>query len=80
MAHLENRPNDILGWILSEEKEGVTVVHYLYVKDAYLKYPVAQVLLDHTPGTKPGYITHYLKHRIFRTWKLTPEIARRKSL
>jgi hypothetical protein len=69
-----------LGWVCYELKDEIPIVHYLYVKDPYLSYPVVRTLLESVPGTKPGFITHKLPLRELREWKHAPEIARRKVL
>lgn len=71
----------IMGWVCAEvEKGGVCVLHYAYVRDPFLRYPVLPALLDSLPGTKPGFITHRLDSRHLTKWRHLPEIARRKNL
>ena len=71
----------LFGWACSELKDGLTVVHFVWVKDIYLRKGVEEALLDALPGTKPGFFTHYL-HALGknREWRWAPEMARRKTL
>lgn len=80
IAHPTDLPDVILGWACGEEKEGKTVLHYLYTKDPFLGMGVADKLLASLPGAKPGFITHRLQGKEYKEWRHTPEIARRKSL
>lgn len=80
IVHPEPDPDHILGWVCFEQKGEVAVLHYLYVKDPYLKWPVEALLLDSLPGNKPGFITHKLPQKSLREWKHAPEMARRKAL
>lgn len=70
----------ILGWACGEEKSGVCVLHYVYVKDPFLALPVLPALLASLPGTQPGLFTHRQELKQLRAWRHLPEIARRKSL
>jgi ribosomal protein S18 acetylase RimI-like enzyme len=69
-----------LGFICYELKDDKAVIHYRYVKDAFRRQGVEQLLLDAVPA-KSGWFTFYdadlAKNR---DWKHAPEIARRKSL
>lgn len=76
----DDDPNHILGWACFEQKGEAAVLHYLYVKDPYLKWPVEALLLDSLPGNKPGFITHKIHFKSLRAWKHAPEMARRKAL
>lgn len=70
----------ILGWACGEEKDGASVLHYLYVKDPFIGFDLDRALLDALPGTKPGFITHKLTGKEWKAWRHTPEMARRKQL
>jgi hypothetical protein len=80
VAYPEGHEDLILGWACAEEKEGKTVLHYLYVKDPYLGLGLPELLLNSLPGNKPGFITHKLPLKETKEWRHTPEMARRKSL
>lgn len=84
VVHPETDPDHILGWACFEQKgkepEGIAVLHYLYVKDPYLQWPVEALLLDSLPGNKPGFLTHKIHFKSLRAWKHAPEMARRKAL
>lgn len=80
IVHPSGHPDTILGWACAEEKEGKTVLHYLYVRDAFMGFGIPNLLLDSLPGTKPGFITHRLALRELKDWRHVPEIARRKVL
>lgn len=77
----------ILGYIAYEQTQDTparTVVHYLYVKDAYLRVrpSIAEALLERTPGAKPGYFSHRYRTvsdtcRSDAGWRHAAEIARR---
>jgi GNAT superfamily N-acetyltransferase len=71
----------LLGFACGEEKDGVTVMHYIYVKDPFHGFGVEEKLLEALPGRKPGFFTFFL-HRLgkLKAWRHAPEIARRKSL
>lgn len=80
VAYPSGHPDVILGWACAEQKEGKTVLHYLYVKDAFLGQSIPELLLASLPGDKPGFLTHKLNLKVLREWRHTPEMARRKSL
>lgn len=71
----------LLGFAVGEVKDGKTVLHYVYVKDPFLRRGVEETLVDALPGEKPGFLTFYL-HRFgkLKAWRHAPEMARRKSL
>jgi len=72
---------ELLGFACGEEKDGKTVLHYIYVKDAFLRKGVEERLLAALPGSKPGWITYALAAFIKdKSWKHAPEIARRQKL
>jgi hypothetical protein len=79
IAYPSGHPDVIMGWACAEEKEGKTVLHYLYVKDPYLGLRVPELLLKTLPGQQPGFITHRLPVPL-KDWRHAPEMARRKSL
>jgi hypothetical protein len=90
VACSEQKPDLIFGWICREqtnEQTPIAVIHFLYVKDPYLKYKdgsgrtIGAGLVGRAPG-RPGLYT-------FRTRQLeevarvagfrhAPEVARRK--
>ena len=80
VAYPEGHEDLILGWAVGEEKEGKTVLHYLYIKDPYLGLGLPALLLKCLPGEQPGFITHKLPLKETKEWRWTPEMARRKSL
>lgn len=80
IAYPEGRPDIILGWVCAEEKEGKTVLHYLYTKDPFIGLGIPDLLLAALPGAKPGFVTHKLNVKELKEWRHTPEMARRKSL
>jgi hypothetical protein len=73
--------SELLGYICGEQKDGKKVVHYLFVKDPFLRCGVEERLLAELPGVSPGWFTfaqsRFLKDR---AWKHAPEMARRLSL
>jgi hypothetical protein len=81
----EENPDHILGWVCWEKTpDGYAVVHYLYVKDPYLKYQVDEKLLAGVEGERPGFYT-FKYPQVERAlekaggrWTWAPEIARRK--
>lgn len=75
-----SKPEVILGWACSEEKEGKAVLHYLYTKDPFLGLGIPDLLLAALPGARPGFVTHKLNLKELKEWRHTPEMARRKSL
>jgi hypothetical protein len=88
VAILPDRPDHILGWMCSEvTPDGFSCLHYLYVKDPYLKRGVDGILLDQLKGQKPGFYTFkyaQVTEALFKrwpnqgVWKWAPEIGRRK--
>ncbi len=80
-AHQDD-PDLILGWACYEIKEGRTVLHYLYIRDAYVgsSQSIFDELLAKMPGDKPGFLTFKLPHKDLKTWTHAPEIARRLAL
>jgi GNAT superfamily N-acetyltransferase len=80
VAHPLGRDDVILGWACGEEKDGASVLHYLYVKDPFLGHGISEQLLEGLPGTKPGFITHRLNSKEWKEWRHVPEMARRKQL
>jgi hypothetical protein len=68
-----------IGYAAYEEKDGKAVLHYLYVKDPFLRSGVEEQLLAALPS--PGWFTFFNADLAKdRAWKHAPEIARRKSL
>lgn len=80
IAYPTGREDIILGWACGEEKEGKTVLHYLYTKDPFIGLGIPDLLLAALPGAKPGFVTHKLSLKETKEWRHTPEMARRKSL
>lgn len=71
----------IYGWVCHElTGDGFAVVHYLYVKDPFLKMDVDKALMSMVDGEKPGFYTfNYTQvSKACPNWKWAPEIARRK--
>jgi hypothetical protein len=78
--------NHILGWICSEvskENEPKAIVHYLYIREAYLPFGIGEALVARCEGAKPGYFTY--RYRTVsdacdtrQGWRHIPEISRRK--
>lgn len=79
------KPTQILGWVCSElttDPEPRTVIHYIYVKDPYLRLPIAATLVQRSPGRQPGYYSHRYRQvqdacDYKEGWRHAPEIARR---
>jgi len=80
IAYPENHENAILGWACGEEKDGATVLHYLYIKDPYLGLGIPARLISELRGSSPGFVTHKLPNKELTAWRHVPEMARRKSL
>lgn len=83
VACLANDNDKILGWVCYEVPDQTTVIHYIYIKDAYIPFDIGQLLLDATPGSKPGFFTFRYRQvsdicTYDKGWKHAPEIARRK--
>ncbi len=75
-------PDNILGWICHEPGQQATVIHYLYVKDPYVRLDIQRQLLDRVPGSKPGFYTHayrQVQEVCGKGWRHCPEIARRRE-
>lgn len=71
----------LLGFGCGEEKDGVSVLHYVAVKDPFHGFGVEEKILAALPGRKPGFFT-FFQNRLHKSkeWKWAPEIARRKTL
>jgi hypothetical protein len=80
VAVLDKDEDAILGWICYEKlKSGDDCVHYMYVKDPYLKMGIGNKLADEVAST--GFFSYHF-HQVtdfFRKFKWAPEIARRKD-
>lgn len=81
IAYIEKYPERILGWVCHEVlPTGECCIHYLYVKDPYIKLGIGEQLVEQAPGTKPGFYTHRYRQvtDAVHEWRHAPEIARRK--
>lgn len=84
VACLASDDSKILGWVCYEiTSQNETVIHYLYVKDAYIQFGLGSQLVARCPGTKPGLFTHRYRQVIdslgdHHAWRWAPEAARRK--
>jgi len=74
----------IMGWVCSEAlSDGVCAIHYLYVKDPFLRLGIGEQLVSAAKGTKPGFYT-FRYHQVAEAckhsegWRHRPEIARRR--
>lgn len=79
ICHFAESPELIQGWCCFEQKEGITILHYLYAGDPFLEPAVIDHFKDTVLGNS-GFVTHQQNKKAFRKWKHVPEIARRKSL
>ena len=79
--------NHILGYLCYEiTPDGYSIVHFLYVKDPFLKQGIEFDLLSELPGQKPGFYsfnTQQIKSGLQtrwpeQNWQWSPEIGRRK--
>lgn len=79
VACLDTNPDAILGWVCYETlPDTSSCVHYIYVKDPYLKLGVGEALAKLLPES--GFYS-YRGSQIddfFPEFKWAPEIARRK--
>jgi GNAT superfamily N-acetyltransferase len=81
VACLASRPDRILGWACSEKlADGLCCIHYVYVKDPYLRMGIGEQLVDSAAGTKPGLYTFHTRQvtEACQGWRHAPEVARRK--
>lgn len=79
VACLDNDEDTILGWVCYERlPDGVYCVHYIYVKDPYLKHNVGQALAKQIPES--GFYSYRCSQMrdFFPTFKWAREIACRK--
>jgi GNAT superfamily N-acetyltransferase len=74
----------ILGWACAEVLgDGTCAIHYVYVKDPYLRLGIGDKLVNAAKGTKPGLYT-FRFHQVAEAcsfaegWRHSPEVARRK--
>jgi GNAT superfamily N-acetyltransferase len=79
VACLNEDEDTILGWICYERlSDDSFCVHYIYVKDPYLKHGVGQKLAEELPDA--GFYSYKCSQAAdyFPSYKWVPEIARRK--
>ena len=79
VACLESDVDTILGWVCYERLVDDTFcVHYVYVKDPYLKHGVGQKLAEELPPD--GFFSYHCSQvrDYFPNYRWVPEIARRK--
>jgi hypothetical protein len=81
-----SREDHILGWICYEHMDDMDVVHYIYVKDPYVKHGYQHQLLGRTKRpTCPNRAYTHAFRQVTQVctkdvcWRHIPEIARRKS-
>lgn len=80
IACLSTDEDCILGWICLEKlKSGEDCVHYLYVKDPYLKMGIGDELVKEVAPT--GFYTYKFSQAqdFLPKYRWCPEIARRKE-
>lgn len=74
----------ILGWCCTEVLgDGTCAIHYVYVKDPYLRLGIGEKLVSAAKGTKPGIFSFRFSQvaeacPFAEGWRHSPEIARRK--
>lgn len=81
VACLASRPERILGWCCSERlPDGLCCIHYVYVKDPYLRMGIGEQLVNDAAGTKPGLYTFRTRQvaEACTGWRHAPEVARRR--
>jgi GNAT superfamily N-acetyltransferase len=80
VATPDDRPDRILGWVCYEVVDDATCIHYLYVKDAFLRMGIGAQLVEQTQGAKPGTYSFRAKQVVEACpgWRHRPEVARRK--
>lgn len=80
VASPTNKPEHILGWVCYEHNPEFALVHYLYVKDPYVRLGLQAELVERVPGPRPGAFTHRYRQVLetCKGWRHIPEIARRK--
>ena len=80
VACLDKDEDAILGWICYEKlRDSSDCVHYMYVKDPYLKMGIGNKLADEV--SLSGFYSHKFTQvkDFFSKFKWAPEIARRKD-
>lgn len=81
VACLASKPEAIIGWVCSELlSDGLCCIHYVYVKDPYLRNGIGEQLVDSCQGKKPGLYTFRFRQVVesCQGYKHAPEVARRK--
>ncbi len=81
VAVLASRPDRILGWSCEERlPDGLCCIHYIYVKDPYLRMGIGEKLVESAAGTKPGLYTFRTRQvaEACQGWRHAPEVARRR--
>lgn len=80
----DDKPDRIYGWICREvTPDGIPIIHYLYIKDVYLKYNVNELLMTNVL-VPPFYTFKYsqvedaIERKFSKARGWNPEIARRK--
>ena len=51
VAHVPEEPDVIIGWAVIEKRLGERLVHYVYVKEAFRKFGIAERLVGREPFT-----------------------------
>lgn len=80
VACLDSDEDAILGWICYEKlKTGEDCVHYIYIKDPYLKMGVSDALVKEVGES--GFYTYKFSQVVefLPKYRWVPEIARRKD-
>jgi GNAT superfamily N-acetyltransferase len=74
----------LMGWVCYEVlSDGTCAIHYLYVKDPFIRLGIGDQLVAAAEGTKPGLYT-FRYHQVSECcphnqgWHHAPEVARRK--
>lgn len=76
----EHPSGEYVGWICYEHKDK-PVVHFRYVKDAFLRQGVEERLLAAVANGENGWFTFFDPNLAKdKRWKHEPSIARRKNL
>lgn len=82
IASHESKPGRILGWVCYEVlADGLCCVHYLYVKDPFLRGGIDKQLVEACEGERPGLYSFRFRQVVEAVgpgWRHAPEVARRK--
>jgi len=82
VASHESKPGRVMGWVCYEVlSDELCCIHYVYVKDPFLRQGIGDQLVAAAEGKKPGLYSFRFRQVVESVgpgWSHAPEVARRK--